>query len=62
MTLTIVINTPSAASEANRREGIALLLEEVARRLRRGEDFTNYGTRFDVDGSDVGRARFVEFP
>src|SRR5262245_19344558 len=59
MTFVLTIDCDNAAFEVDKYETVADMLEDVARRLRRGDDFSNgYRSLFDVNGNEVGRAAF----
>ena len=61
MRFLLTINTENAAfSDGNHEVETARILQDVALRLVRGDDFSHYRTLFDVNGNDVGRAAFKD--
>ena len=63
MTFKLWIHTDNAAFEDSqllRSIETARILREVANSLDAGEDFHFYETLRDINGNDVGRAKFIE--
>ena len=54
------IYTDNAAFDSPPNIEVARILREVANRLDAGEDYHFYETLRDINGNDVGRAKFIE--
>lgn len=60
MTFKLWIHTDNAAFDSPPNIEVARILREVANSLDAGEDFHFYETLRDINGNDVGRAKFIE--
>ena len=60
MRFEIYIHTDNAAFDNPPNVEVARILREVANSLDAGEDFHFYETLRDINGNDVGRAKFIE--
>lgn len=59
MRFTLYIRTGSTAFDDPPNIETARILRDIAERLEAGEDFNFYETLQDINGNDVGRAKFT---
>ena len=59
MDFRLSIHTGTDAFTRGERDAeVARILQDIARRLEAGEDFSRYRTLLDINGNDDGRAAF----